>query len=136
ILERKSGGKDYEITSSWMEEEPMVRNDNLKTIPGLIAERYLELFRNRKVLACNRICELEILDPVIAERQKLRKTRALMQFPIMENGDYIGYISVNDSKKERLWTLEETMTFALAGRVLHRILECRFQRFALNSDRC
>ena len=130
ILERKSGGKDYEITSSWMEEEPMVRNDNLKTIPGLIAERYLELFRNRKVLACNRICELEILDPVIAERQKLRKTRSLMQFPIMENGDYIGYISVNDNKKERLWTLEESMTFALVGRVMAAcILERRFQRF-------
>ena len=130
ILERKSGGKDYEITFSWMEEEPMVRNDNLKTIPGLIAERYLELFRNRKVLACNRICELEILDPVIAERQKLRKTRSLMQFPIMENGDYIGYISVNDNKKERLWTLEESMTFALVGRVMAAcILERRFQRF-------
>ena len=130
ILERKSGGKDYEITSSWMEEEPMVRNDNLKTIPGLIAERYLELFRNRKVLACNRICELEILDPVIAERQKLRKTRSLIQFSIMENGDYIGYISVNDNKKERLWTLEESMTFALVGRVMAAcILERRFQRF-------
>lgn len=131
ILERKSGGKDYEISFSWREEKPMVRNDHLKTAPGLIVDRYLDLFRNREVLACNRICELEILDPVIAERQKLRKTRALMQFPIMENGDYIGYISVNDSKKERLWTLEETMTFALAGRVLAaRILECRFQRFA------
>ncbi len=62
-----------------------------------------------------------------------------MQFPIMENGDYIGYISVNDNKKERLWTLEESMTFALVGRVMAAcILERRFsvlRRFWMDHDR-
>lgn len=131
ILERKSAGTDYQITWEWQEKEPMVRNYNLKTIPGLVGARYLELFRDREVLACNRICELEVLDPVIAERQKLRETCSLMQFPIMESGEYIGYISVNDKKGERLWTLEEIETFVLAGRVMaSRILELRFKRFA------
>lgn len=130
ILERKSGGNSYEITYAWLEEEPMVRNDNLKIVPGLIGDKYMGLFQNREVLACNRICEMEVLDPVIAERQKLRETSALMQYPILETGDYIGYISVNDNKKERLWTLEEIMTFALVGRIMaSRILERRFQSF-------
>lgn len=130
IVERKSGGKGFEVTFDWRSFTPCVNNNNLRVIPSLVGERYLELFGHQKVLVCNRIQELERLNPISAERQKLRNSKALLQCPIMESGVVVGYISINDSIKERIWSQREIMTFYLAGRVIaSQIMQLRFQRF-------
>ncbi len=139
VVECMTGKKGYEITAEWQAEEPAVRNHNLKLIPGLIGDRCMNLFENRGFLICNRIQELEILDPVSAERHKLRKARALMQCAIQEAGEWIGFICMVDRKEERLWSQREIMTFYMAGRVIASyILQLRFQkatRMLLDHDR-
>ena len=131
VAERKSGGRDFEITFDWRSFIPSVNNYNLKVMPGLIGERYLELFEEQDVLVCNRIQELECLDPISAERQKLRGTKALLQCAILESGVPVGYISMSDSVRERIWTRREIRTFYLAGKVMaSQIIQQRFQRFS------
>lgn len=130
IVEGKSGRKGYEITYEWSENDPAVHNHNLRTIPALIGDRYMKLFYGIDFLVCNRVRELEVLDSIAAERQKIRGTRALMQCAVLEAGEYIGYVSLIDREKERIWSQREIMTFFLAGRILTSyILQLRSQRF-------
>lgn len=130
IIERKHGGKGYELTFNGKEAMLGVVNRNLREIPSLVGDRYLEQLAKLDVLVCSRIQDLEKLDPIIAERQKMRDSRSLLQCPIMESGEAIGYISMNDSRY-RVWNRREVMTFFLAAQVITaRILPLRFQRFA------
>lgn len=130
IIERNYGGKRYELTWNSKIGSQGVTNNNLKEIPSLLGDRYLELLVQQGMLVCGRIQDLEKLDPIIAERQKLRGSRSLMQCPVMEAGECIGYISMNDTR-ERIWTRQEIETFYLASKVLaSQVLPIRFQRFA------
>lgn len=130
IIERKHGGKGYELTFNGKEAMLGVVNRNLREIPSLVGDRYLEQLAKLDVLVCSRIQDLEKLDPIIAERQKMRDSRSLLQCPVMESGEAVGYISLNDSRY-RVWDRREVMTFFLAAQVIAaRILPLRFQRFA------
>lgn len=130
IIERKHGGKGYELTFNAKEAMLGVTNNNLKEIPSLVGDRYLELLMQQDVLVCSRIQDLEKLDPIIAERQKMRDSRSLLQCPIIESGEAVGYLSMNNSRY-RVWTRQEVMTFFLAARVIAaQVLPIRFQRFA------
>lgn len=130
VIERKYGGKGYELTFNGKQAVLGVKNDNLREIPSLIGDRYLELLMQQDVLVCSRIQDLEKLDPIIAERQKMRDSRSMLQCPIMESGEAVGYLSVNDSRC-RVWTQREVMTFFLASKVIAaQILPIRFKRFA------
>lgn len=130
IIERKHGGKGYELTYNGKEAMLGVINRNLREIPSLVGDRYLKLLAPLDVLVCSRIQDLEKLDPIIAERQKMRDSRSLLQCPVMESGEAVGYISMNDSRY-RVWDRREVMTFFLAAQVIAaQILPLRFQRFA------
>lgn len=130
VIERNHGGKSYELTWNGKKGLLGVTNNNLKEIPGLIGDRYMKILKKLDVLACSRIQDLEWLDPIIAERQKLRGSRSLMQCPILESGECIGYISLNASRN-RFWSQREMMTFYLACKIITaQILPLRFQRFA------
>ncbi len=130
IIERKHGGKGYELTFNTKEAPLGVTNNNLKEITTLVGDRYLELLMQQDVLVCSRIQDLEKLDPIIAERQKMRDSRSLLQCPVMESGEAVGYLSMNDSRY-RVWTRQEVMTFFLAAKVIAaQVLPIRFQRYA------
>lgn len=129
VVEKCSGSKSYEITTEWRREPPRVNNHNLKIISSVMMEQYLQLFRGQMVLACGRVREMEIQSPVMAERQKLRGSCAYLQCPLMEGGSCVGYISVNDNRRERLWTEQEVMTFYFAAKLIAaEILEQRYRR--------
>lgn len=129
IIERKHGGKGYELTFNGKEGMLGVTNNNLREVPSLIGNRYLELLMQQDVLVCSRIQDLEKLDPIIAERQKMRDSRSLLQCPIMESGEAVGYLSMNDSRY-RVWNRQEVSTFFLAANIIAaQVLPIRFRRF-------
>ena len=129
VVEKCSGSKSYEITTEWRREPPRVNNLNLKIVSSVLMEQYLQLFKGQMVLVCNRVREMETQNPIMAERQKLRGSCSLMQCPLTEGGSCVGYISVNDNRRERLWTEQEVMTFCFAGVIIaSAILEQRYRR--------
>lgn len=130
IIERKYGGKSYELSWNSKSGSQGVTNNNLKEIPSLIGDRFLELLEQQDVLVCSRIQDLERLDPIVAERQKLRGSQSMMQCLITESGEGVGYISMNDTR-DRVWTRQEVETFYLASKVIAaQVLPIRFQRFS------
>lgn len=118
IVERLTGESSYGIFYRWRREQSRVRNYNLERIPGVIGDRYGRLFENGGLLVCNTLDVLEDLDPVMAQRQRLRGTRSMMQAAVTEYGSYIGYIGIADTKRERRWTKEEAATFDVAAAVI------------------
>ncbi len=118
IVERLAGETSYRIFYQWSREQSRVKNYNLERIPGVIGDRYGKIFENRSLLVCNTLDVLEDIDPVMAQRQKLRGTRSMMQAGMTEYGSYIGYICLADTKRERRWTKEEAATFDMAAAVV------------------
>lgn len=129
IVERMLDSRDYRITYEWNESPGLVQNDNLKKIPALIGDRYLQQLVPHQVMVFDRIQDLEWMNPIMAERQKLWGCRSLMQFALAEAGNGIGYLSVSDGKRERLWGEAEVVTFLMAGRILNACVQSiRFQK--------
>ncbi|RGY96828.1 bifunctional diguanylate cyclase/phosphodiesterase [Clostridium sp. AM58-1XD] len=129
IVERTAGERGYEITYEWKKNKGRVENNNLKRVPGIIGERYGRQFDSRGMIICTCMEALEELDPVMAERQKLRGTRSMMQNAVLESGTYIGYIGIADGSRERLWTDGEIMTFSMVSMIISSyLLQLRAKR--------
>ena len=136
ILEKIAGETGFEISHNWQKQKSRVMNYNLNRLPGIVGERYSKMFDRDGLFVCNTTEALKDLDPVMAQRQRLRGTRALMQCTMIENGNYVGYITVADTERERLWTNREIATFSIAGKLLGAcLLEMRAgKRLEMASD--
>lgn len=129
VVEKCVEEKGYEISMIWQKEKSLVMNYNLNRLPEVIGNRYGKRFDREGLFVCSTMDSLKELEPVMAQRQRLRGTRSMMQCAILENGNYIGYITVADTRRERLWTSRETATFSMAGRILaSSLLENRSRR--------
>ena len=118
IVEDSPGEGGYTLSYSWKSNIERLENDNLKRIPEIVGRRYSSQFDSRGMIVCSHIEAMEELDPVMAERQKLRGTRSMMQSAIFEAGEYIGYIGIADKERERLWTEREIMTCSMVCKVI------------------
>lgn len=132
VVERTADKKYFELTYEWNITNRLVMNDNLSLIPGLMTESYQQEFDENGIFVCNRFEDFNIINRVMAERQRIRGTKALMQSIILEEEAFAGYISLCDLKEERLWQEEEIATFSLSCKIITaNILQLRSMKYRL-----
>lgn len=132
VAERTADKKYFELTYEWDTTNRLVMNDNLNLIPGLMTESYQKEFDENGVFVCNRFEDFNIINRVMAERQRIRGTKALMQSIILEEETFAGYIGICDLKEERLWQEEEIATFSLSSKIITaNILQLRSMKYRL-----
>lgn len=132
VVERTADKKYFELTYEWNTTNRLVMNDNLRLIPGLMTESYQQEFDEDGIFVCNRFEEFNIINRVMAERQRIRGTKALMQSIILEEETFAGYIGLCDLKEERLWQEEEIATFSLSCKIITaNILQLRSMKYRL-----
>lgn len=132
VVERTADKKYFELTYEWNTASRLVMNDNLSLIPGLMTESYQQEFDENGIFVCNRFEDFNIINRVMAERQRIRGTKALIQSIILEEETFAGYIAVCDLKEERLWQEEEIATFSLSCKIITaNILQLRSMKYRL-----
>lgn len=132
VVEQTVDRKYFEMTYEWSTTNRLVMNDNLRRIPGLITESYQQEFDENGIFVCNCFEDFNIINRVMAERQRIRGTKALMQSIILEEETFAGYIGICDLKEERLWQEEEIATFSLSCKIITaNILQLRSRKYRL-----
>lgn len=138
IMERDFDGDGYSISHNWLCEEEAIENDNFKKLPTYIGNQYQSCFDRQQLIVCNQLSDLYKYNKFIALREKISGTKSLVQGVLMENGDYVGYLTMLDRKKERVWTPSELATFSMLTRILNTsILQRRskvYHRFVIDCD--
>lgn len=130
VVERTADKKYFELTYEWNTTNRLVMNDNLSLIPGLMTESYQQEFDENGIFVCNRFEDFNIINRVMAERQRIRGTKALMQSIILEEETFAGYIGLCDLKEERLWQEEEIATFSHSCKIIAaNILQLRSMKY-------
>lgn len=118
VVELTTDRKYLEISYQWDAEEPLVVNENLWNMSCLLIKNYQELFDERGIFSCNSLDEMEKKHRIMAERQRIRGSKAVMQSILQETDSFVGYICLADLKEERLWTSQELATFSMASKLL------------------
>ncbi|MCR1841708.1 EAL domain-containing protein [Murimonas intestini] len=118
VMELSTDRKYFETAYEYHTNNLRVKNDNLFRIPTFFVKAFSRNFDERGLYVCNSLTELEKENRVIAEREKVYGTKALMQSSVLEQGEFRGYISICDMKEERLWTKREITTFLMAGKLI------------------
>lgn len=128
LVMKADNNKNYEVFYEWERQPSQVCFENLKIISGILGDRYGTLFDSCHLLVCSRLEDLERLDPIMAERQRLLGTQAMLQYAVVQAGEFTGYLCLADAKGERMWTQKEVATFSMAGKaVAAGILQLRFE---------
>lgn len=129
VTEKDCFDEGYTITHDWYRQDVLLENDNFKKGPLSIGNRHKEVFDERGLLVCNQISDMFKHDVFMALRAKIRGAQSLLQSALYDNGEYIGYICMIDSKKERVWTAKEIATFSMLSNIVTtNILQLRAQR--------
>lgn len=132
VMELSSDRKYFETTYEYHTNSLRVKNDNLLHIPSFFVRACSRSFDGNGLYVCNSLAEMEKDNRVIAEREKVYGTKALMQSSVLEQGEFRGYISICDMKEERLWTKREITTFLMAGKIIAAsILRVRSLEYSL-----
>ena len=118
VVELSSDRKFFEVTYEYDMTAPHVLNDNLRFVPAFLIEYYKEAFDKSGISVCNSVADLEKTNRIMAEREKIYGTKALMQSAVLEEGRFTGYITICDYKEERLWSQEEIDTYLMAGKII------------------
>lgn len=130
VAELNHDEEAYRVTYEWNQIPPLVVNKNLDVLPVILAEDYAALFDKDGVYACHNLKELAGHNKILAQRQKIRDTKSMLQGVVLENNRFAGYISICDRKKERIWTEKEIHEFAVLCRIIStNILQCRLLRY-------
>lgn len=131
VTELSLDKSQYEDTYNWNCSDTFVINKNLNVMPFILAPDYGRLFEENGVFVCNCLPELERYSSIMALRHKIRGTKSMMQSEILENGSFVGYVSICDLEKERIWTRQEIMTYSIAGKIISAsILQMRSVRYS------
>lgn len=132
VMELSSDQKYFETTYEYCTDSYQVVNDNLKYISSFFIRSYKKGFDENGICICNSLSDLEKISHIIAEREKIYGTKALMQCAVLENGSSTGYISISDTKHARLWSRKEMITYLMAGKIITAsILRVRSLRYSL-----
>lgn len=130
VAEVNRDEENYKITYEWNEPQPLVVNRNLDVMPEVLAGEYETLFDSDGVFSCRSMEELGKHNRIMAQRQKIRGTKAMLQGAIWESGHFAGYISICDRERERDWTREEIKYFAVLCRIVSTsVLQTRLMRY-------
>ena len=138
IMERDFDDSGYSISHDWLCEEVAIENDNFKKMPSYIGDQYQACFDQHQLIVCNQLSDLYKYNKFIALREKIRGAKSLVQGVLMENGSYVGYLTILDRKSERVWTPRELATLSMLTRILNTsILHRRskvYHRFVTDCD--
>lgn len=111
VVEKTVDSRYFERTYDWRNYETQVTNYNLNRMPRLMGEEYYKIFDKNHLFVCNRLDELKETDSLMEQRYRLDGMMAIMQYAMVQWGEFIGYIGICDHERERIWTRKEIATF-------------------------
>lgn len=123
IMMRACSGEEFYISHEYILQKTSIMNDNLKKMSSFIGERYQKAFDANGMITCNRMEELKYYDVFMEERQRLRGVHALMQHMLVEHDAYIGYVTLLDLNKERIWMPRQMATLHYLSHILSLALQ-------------
>ena len=118
VTEEARDKKTYKTTFQYSARGTPVITPNFQSIPSTLVLDYVKVFQSGKPVVCNRVSEFKQFGKLLAERQKLIGSKAVMQGGIWEEGVCVGLLTVSDSQRERAWSPGAIITFEQAVKAI------------------
>lgn len=116
IVESDKGGKTYSTTFEWCAEGIEPRIHSLQRIPYVDSGvDYRENFDGDGLFYCQNSHRLKEHMRSMLKQQSVLST---LQFAILENGNFHGFVGFDDCRLRRLWTKEQADALTFLGKLL------------------